>query len=106
MDFFVLNMANLLHCSSIGFGKDLIKTGLISSFMKPLSRPKIGLGCFNLFQKESMIKETANPVPVMKTGIPCSHSREPVFKRGGSLLAPCSTLYRIAVQYLFSCNNS
>ena len=51
MDFFMPNMANLLHCSSIGFGKDLIKTGLISSFMKPLSGPKFGLGCFNIFQK-------------------------------------------------------
>ena len=30
MDFFMLNMENLLHCSGIGFGKDLIKTGLIS----------------------------------------------------------------------------
>ena len=28
----------------------------------------------------------------------CSHCTEPVFKTGGSLHAPCSTLYRIAVQ--------
>ena len=65
---------------------------------------------------------TANPVPVMKTVIPCahiltgktcfnhkknllllqgscSHCREPVFKTGGSLHAPCSTLYEIALYF-------
>ena len=65
-------------------------------------------------------EHTAKPVPVMNTSIPCtqiltgktcfnhwenlpslqgscSHCREPVFKTGGSLHAPCSTLYGIAV---------
>jgi hypothetical protein len=67
----------------------------------------------------SQLKYIANPVPVMKTGIPCVHiltgktcfnHREnllyyrdsvllerTVFKTGSSLHAPCSTLYRIAV---------
>ena len=54
---------------------------------------------------------TANPVPVMRTSIPCdhilnllslqvscSHCREPVFKnRDFPLHVPCSTLYGIAV---------
>ena len=29
----------------------------------------------------------------------CSHCREPVFKTGGSLCVPCSTLYGIAVNF-------
>ena len=61
MDFFMLNMENLLHCSGIGFGKDLIKTGLISYISWSLSSllgPKIGLGCFNPFQKNIQLSNT------------------------------------------------
>ena len=112
MDFFMPNMANLLHCSSIGFGKDLIKTGLISSFMKPLSGPKFGLGCFNIFQKKIINDQrhykpgscnenrySLCPHSYRENLLSfCLHCREPVFKTGSSLHAPCSTLYRIAVQ--------
>ena len=59
-----------------------------------------------------MIKDTRNPVPVMKTSIPCAHiltgrtCSHSVYIAGNlfskqvpsSLHAPFSTLYRIAVQ--------